>query len=260
MPRRAPDEGPDDEPLAAPDPDAATDGDPVDGDDGEGAEAHDDAATTHDAEEDDAAEDEDRDEDGAPRPRRALDGRTLLVCALVALVAALAAGLLVSRFTSDGGDDDGDSLALGELTPAEQAPDVALTRFDGSATSLGDYAGQPLVVNFWGSWCQPCVDEMPDLEEVHQAVGEDVTFLGVNIQDEPEAAQALADRTGVTYDLVRDVDGELTRALGVTNFPTTVLILPDGTVVDTIQRKVSADRLCEKVGQSLLGGTSEACG
>ncbi|WCO67197.1 TlpA disulfide reductase family protein [Iamia majanohamensis] len=207
-----------------------------------------------------AAPDPEADGDGPEvpaGPRRVLDGRTLLICALVALVAALAAGLVVSRLTAE---DDPPDLALGELTPAEEAPQVPLTRFDGTEVTLGDYQGQPLVVNFWGSWCQPCVDEMPDLEAVHTSLGEDVAFVGVNIQDEPEAAQALADRTGVTYDLVRDTEGELTRALGVTNFPTTVLILPDGTVVDTIQRKVSAERLCEKIGQSLLGGSLQECG
>lgn len=195
--------------------------------------------------------------DAPAGPRRALDRRTLLGCALVALVAALAAGLVVSRLTTD---DDTPDLALGELTPAEQAPQVPLTRFDGTEVTLGEYQGQPLVLNFWGSWCQPCVDEMPDLEAVHTSLGEDVAFVGVNIQDEPEAAQALADRTGVTYDLVRDTEGELTRALGVTNFPTTVLVLPDGTVVDTIQRKVSSERLCEKINQSLLGGSLQECG
>ncbi len=185
-----------------------------------------------------------------------LDGKTLVACALVALIAALAAGLVTSRLTAD----DGDDASKAGLTLAEQVPDVALTRFDGSEVSLADYRGQPLVVNFWGSWCQPCVDEMPDLEAVHTSLGEDVTFIGVNIRDEPEAARAMAERTGVTYDLVRDVDGELSRALEVTNWPTTVLVLPDGTVIDSIQRQVSSERLCEKINQSLLGGRLEECG
>ena len=116
------------------------------------------------------------------------------------------------------------------------------------------------MVNFWSTTCQPCVQEMPDLEAVHTSLGEDVTFLGVNTQDTPEAAQALAERTGVTYDLVQDVDGELSRALGVATLPVTVLVLPDGTVIDTIHRQVSSERLCEKINQSLLGGSLEECG
>lgn len=189
--------------------------------------------------------------------RRLIDARTLALCTLVALIAALVAGLAVSRLTEDG---DEDSVPVSELTAAAPAPDVALTRFDGSEVSLTDYRGQALVVNFWGSWCAPCVEEMPDLQAVHTSLGDQVTFIGVNVRDEPEAALALAERTGVTYDLVRDIDGDLSRELEVTNWPTTVLVLPDGTVVDRIQRKVSAERLCEKINQSLLGGAVTECG
>jgi len=191
--------------------------------------------------------------------RRLIDGRTLAVCTLIALVAALVTGLAVSRFTGD--DDAGDPQAgEGELIEAEEAPDVAIEGFDGSEVSLTDYAGQPLVVNFWGSWCVPCVEEMPDFERVHDSLGDQVAFLGVNVRDDPEAARALAERTGVTYDLARDVDGDLSRELGITNWPTTVLILPDGTVVDYVRRQVSAERLCEKINQSLMAGALTECG
>lgn len=192
------------------------------------------------------------------RPRPLLDGRTLVICALVALIAALAAGLLVSGLTDS--DEAVEAAPLGELVPAEEAPEVTLTRFDGTEVRLADYLGQPLVVNFWSSTCQPCVEEMPDLQAVHASLGEQVTFLGVNTQDAPEAAQAMAERTGVRYDLVQDVDGELSRALDVATLPVTVLILPDGTVVDTIRRRVSSERLCDKIDQALLGGRLEECG
>lgn len=70
----------------------------------------------------------------------------------------------------------------------------------------------------------------------------------------------MAERTGVTYDLARDVDGRLGRALAVTTFPTTVLVLPDGTIIDTVRREMSAERLCEKINQSLLNRSLEDCG
>lgn len=211
---------------------------------------------------DDAAGDPDRDEssDAAPTARRRalLDGRTLAVCTLVALIAALIAGYVTSRLTDDGDDPE---RSVAELTRAESAPDIALPRLDGDGElSIADFRGQPVVVNFWGSWCEPCVDEMPAFQRVHESLGDAVAFLGVNARDSPEAARSMARRTGVTYDLVRDVDGELGRALEVTTFPTTVLVLADGTVVDTIHREVSAERLCEKINQSLMNGALEECG
>lgn len=212
---------------------------------------------------DESVEQPDADATGDPAPvarpsrRSVLDARTLCICALIALLAAVAAGLVTSLVTDDG---DAEAAPEATLTPSQEAPDIPLTRFDGSETSLADYRGQALVVNFWSTTCQPCVQEMPDLEAVHTSLGEDVAFLGVNTRDSPEAAQALAERTGVTYDLVRDVDGRLSRALKVTTLPVTMLVAPDGTVMDTIRRRVSSERLCEKINQSLLGGSLEECG
>jgi len=64
-------------------------------------------------------------------------------------------------------------------------------------------------------------------------VGEEVAFVGVNLRDEQEAAEAMAERTGVSYDLVIDRDGELARELDVVNLPVTMLVLPDGTIATT---------------------------
>lgn len=195
---------------------------------------------------------------GRRAPRRGLDGRTLAVCALVALVAALLAGFAANRLTTD---DTDQAAGLGTLTPAEEVPDIVLPRLGGGdEITISDYRGQPLVVNFWGSWCEPCVDEMPAFQRVHESLGDDVAFLGVNVNDTVEAATRLVDRTGVTYDLAQDVDGALGRALEVTTFPTTVLVDVDGTVVDVVRRELSAERLCEKINQSLLNQSLEECG
>ncbi|QYG94356.1 TlpA family protein disulfide reductase [Iamia sp. SCSIO 61187] len=213
--------------------------------------------------EDDAPNDEARDDatdhPRATPPRRTLDGRTLATCAVIALVAALVAGFVASRLTDDDGDEG--EPGPGELTLAEDAPDLALPRLGSDEeVRLTDYRGQPLVVNFWGSWCVPCVEEMPDLERVFQSVGDQVAFLGVNVNDSVEAATRMVARTGVTYDLAQDVDGALGRALEVTTFPTTFLIDADGTIVDVSRREISAERLCEKINQSLLNQSLEECG
>lgn len=202
---------------------------------------------------DDEDDGDDQDDDAPARPgrRTALDGRTIAICALVAVIAALLAGFVTSRVTADDGEET--AAGQGTLTPAEHAPDIVLPRLGSDEEiSLADYRGQPLIVNFWGSWCEPCVDEMPDLQQVHESLGDEVAFLGVNVNDAPEAATRMVARTGVTYDLARDVDGELGRALEVTTFPTTFLIDAEGTVVDVSRREISAERLCEKVNQSLL--------
>jgi thiol-disulfide isomerase/thioredoxin len=103
--------------------------------------------------------------------------------------------------------------------------------FDGSGSStLADLRGRAVVVNFWASWCTPCITEMPDFEKVHQQLGDRVTFVGLNVQDSPTKASQMVTKTGVTYRLGSDTDGAIAKSFMGTNLPVTVLLRPDGTV------------------------------
>lgn len=98
--------------------------------------------------------------------------------------------------------------------------------------SLADFAGRPLVINFWASWCPPCVLEMPEFEKVHQALGAEVAFLGVNVQDDPEDALNLATETGVSYSLAADPSAEIQLGFAIISLPATLFISPDGQELD----------------------------
>lgn len=207
---------------------------------------------------------DDSDDGDEPRARptglaavRDLGGRTLALCVLVALIAAALTFVVIGRIVGD--DDTAADAPTASLAVAEQVPDVVIERFDGEPVQLADYQGQPLVVNFWGSWCVPCIEEMPDFQEVHQALGDQVAFLGVNVRDTPEAADVMVERTGVTYDLARDTDGAMGRAFDIANWPTTVLVAADGTVVEIWRSELSAERLCDKINQGLLQGQLTEC-
>lgn len=101
------------------------------------------------------------------RRSRAISWRTLAVCTLVALVAALLAGIIAARTTRQASDTSSDAV----LRDAEDLPEMALPTLDGEGEiDLARYRGMPLVVNFWGSWCQPCVREMPAFQRVHASL------------------------------------------------------------------------------------------
>ncbi len=87
--------------------------------------------------------------------------------------------------------------------------------------SRGD--GRPTVVNLWASWCAPCLREMPLLEQVHGQSAGQVTFLGVNTEDERASAAGLLDFTGVTYEQREDPDGVVKAALRAPGLPVTVV-------------------------------------
>jgi len=109
---------------------------------------------------------------------------------------------------------------------------TALEMSDGSQASLGDYRGRPLVVNLFASYCPEGAVEMQALEEAHEQLGDQVAFLGVNVQDTPEGRQSMLDATGITYDVAVDETGDVFTALGAVTMPSTVFIDADGRVAD----------------------------
>ena len=147
------------------------------------------------------------------------------------IMIALALSLLAAACSgSDGPVGSPGSTVASDVDPAVW--ETELVGFDGSAATLSDYAGSPVVVNFWASWCPSCVAELgAALQPAYEAVGEDVAFLGVNIQDERAAALAMVEETGVLFDLVVDPVGDLYLAFGAIGMPFTALVDADGRVV-----------------------------
>lgn len=169
---------------------------------------------------------------------------SLLVGIGVGLVASIVVALLISRQSS--GDDvvkiDAPADVAGKRVPT--SPFEAFDDSGAKQVTFDDYLGDtPLVVNFWASYCGPCLKEMPDLEQVAQATAGKVRFLGINYTDEAGPARELAKKTGVTYDLARDPRGDLLGPMGGAGLPTTVLVAPDGTMKSTHVGALTSDAL-----------------
>jgi thiol-disulfide isomerase/thioredoxin len=138
-------------------------------------------------------------------------------------------------------------------TDEQSSLDVPFQFMDGTEANLADFAGKPLVVNFWASWCPACVAELPDLEAVHAALGDQVVFLGMNMQEtDPEAAAALIASTGVSYQLATDPDGSIFTSFGGIAMPTTVFIDEHGQVATTHAGALFAEDLEAIIRSELL--------
>jgi cytochrome c biogenesis protein CcmG/thiol:disulfide interchange protein DsbE len=159
-------------------------------------------------------------------------GRAQRVGQAIALagVAALL-GLLVWKVAV--GDEGGaaDRLAAGE---AVAAPDFTLERLDGSGgtISLEELRGKPLVVNFWASWCIPCKDEAPVLQETYERYRDrGLVVLGIDAQDFRADARRFTERFGLTYPIAYDGKGSTLGRWGVTGFPETFFVNREGNLV-----------------------------
>lgn len=181
--------------------------------------------------------------------------RTLLVSTALATIAALMVVVVLS------GDDDPpkdrpSTIPTLRLDPEGPTTTVAadaatFTEFDGTVVALASLRGTPTLLNFFASDCVPCITEMPDLEEVHQQLGDRVRFVGLAMQDRASDAEELVRRTGVTYRTAQDRDGTIFQLFGGKALPTTVLLDADGGVVVARAGQVDADDVRALIAQHL---------
>jgi cytochrome c biogenesis protein CcmG/thiol:disulfide interchange protein DsbE len=170
----------------------------------------------------------------------------MLALAVAAVAALVVAGRLVGPPSPTAG-----VVVEGVAVVGRPAPRVELPGLRGGRVRLAELRGRPVVLNFWASWCPPCLAEMPEFERVHRRLGGRVTFLGVNQRDQLQAAEELARSTGVTYPLAVDPAGRAFDAFGGLGMPTTVLIRADGTVADIFAGQLDETLLSERIRRVL---------
>ena len=160
----------------------------------------------------------------------------------VAVLLVLIATALVGAGCSEVGlgGDDSEPLDQGGRTPA---PAISVPALDGGErVTLASRLGRPVVLNFWASWCEPCVREMPALVEfANETPGIDV--VGLAVSDLPADSRRFAEEVGITFDLGIDRDGEVAREYGATGLPVTVVIDPEGRVADTFFGEITRAQL-----------------
>ena len=154
---------------------------------------------------------------------------------LVALLFLLLAWSLVS----DEGSDLKSAAAAGDLP---QAPDFTLERLDEEGDfDLSSLRGKAVVLNVWASWCIPCKEEAPFLEQVwQQNRNRELVIVGLDAKDFRRDARRFARRYGLTFPIVFDGPGDTANGYGVTGFPETFVLDREGRVVEAFAGAVNA--------------------
>ncbi|HET6343201.1 MAG TPA: redoxin domain-containing protein [Gemmatimonadota bacterium] len=130
----------------------------------------------------------------------------------------------------------------------------------GTKLALSDLAGKPVVLNFWASWCLSCRDEAAVLEAGWRRYGPEVAFVGIAVNDEPDAARAFIARYGKTYFLGPDASGSVAVDYGLHGVPETFFIGTDGRVLSRHVGPLTREDLDRQVAGMTVGRTAESTG
>jgi cytochrome c biogenesis protein CcmG/thiol:disulfide interchange protein DsbE len=131
---------------------------------------------------------------------------------------------------------------------AGPAPDFTLNAYSGQTVKLSDLRGQVVVVNFWASWCAPCVEEAPALEATYEAYRDKgVTFLGVAYVDSEDKSKAFVQQYGITYLNGPDLRTQISDAYHIKGVPETFVINPAGKVTFFAARVMSQLELSAEI-------------
>lgn len=160
----------------------------------------------------------------------------LMFCILLGLlIAFIAGGALLYNYLSKNYNSDSNTVADdGEL---DTAPDFTVLDKDGNSISLSDNFGKPLVVNFWATWCPPCIAELPAFDDLYEKYGDQVTFMMVNMtdgyQEKLNDVKSFIKDNEYSFPVYFDTEYNAANAYFVNSIPKTIFINENGELSDT---------------------------
>lgn len=125
------------------------------------------------------------------------------------------------------------SQNLPSIAEGEMAPNFELKTLDGDHVQLSDYRGKKVIVNFWATWCGPCREEMPAMQDFYDKYVDEVEILAINTTDSEKnvkTVQSFLEEYDFTYPTLLDKGSSVNEAYEVLGLPTTYFVGTDGTI------------------------------
>jgi peroxiredoxin len=144
------------------------------------------------------------------------------------------------------------SIGTNAVVTGRTIAQLNLQTVDGDPYPTSELIGRPLVLNLWFSTCLPCNLELPDFAAAQRLFGDEVRFVGINPSGlESSSEEKFARARGVQYELLYDPNGDFTSEMHIANFPQTLLVRSDGTIVNQ-SGELTADKLEALIRTKLL--------
>ncbi|MBD3917186.1 redoxin domain-containing protein [Paenibacillus sp. PR3] len=165
------------------------------------------------------------------------DLQRIVGMAVLALLTGAVLFAVVQRLQTDR-----EAFAIGRAAPA-----IVAQNTNGQEVRLSDYSGKPVLVQFWGSWCTSCVEEMPLIDQAAKQSG--IQVLGVNVGQTRGTVNSFVEKLGVAYPQLLDPSGDIMEAYQVKALPVTVLIDSEQKVARIVTGQFASVNEIEKLVQ-----------
>lgn len=178
-----------------------------------------------------------------------MNTKTKTIVAIVGFIILIIGASTAYKFISKNyKPESSNSIPTDEI----RSENFSVTDREGNIVQLSDYAGKPIVINFWASWCPPCKEEMPDFNNVYGKVKDDVVFMMINATDGQretvEKATVYLEKHEYDFPVYFDTENQNAQyTYGVTALPSTLFINRGGIITNAYQGAITEDILMEEV-------------
>ena len=137
--------------------------------------------------------------------------------------------LVLNGYISLGAPDLPGAPALAKLENGSLANDFELDNLEGEKVRLSDLRGKVVVVNFWATWCIPCVEEMPSFQEIQDQFP-DFVMIGIDQKEGSDKVKSFLEGKGINYTILLDLNGKVSNSYKVFMLPSTFFVDPEGMI------------------------------
>jgi peroxiredoxin len=143
------------------------------------------------------------------------------------------------------------AIGVGDAAPTQVLPGIGETTIN-----LATFKGEVVLLNFWASWCQPCIQEMPVLQDLHTQSEKGLSVLAVNLDRNRRLAQGVIDHLALSLNMAFDANGTFVKLYNPNSLPASFLIGPDGAIHTVYERAISTEDIqtIKEVARRLLKG------